>query len=74
MMNEKEMKMFETCVSQLVKMHLGNDYHRTEWCNGTLFVECTIAEAVSVETMLLKRKIGGIIMSRVGNETAYDFV
>lgn len=74
MMNRKGYEMFETCVSQLVKIHLGNEYHRTEWCNGTLFVECTIAEAVSVETMLLKRKIGGIIMSRVGNETAYDFV
>ena len=66
--------MFETCVSQLVKIHLGNDYHRTEWVNGTLFVECTVAEAVSVETLLLDRTKMGIIMSRVGNETAYDFV
>lgn len=66
--------MFETCVSQLVKIHLGNEYHRTEWHNGTLFVECSIAEAVSVETMLLKRKVGGIIMSRIGDESAYDFV
>jgi hypothetical protein len=74
MMIRKGNEMFETCVSQLVKIHLGNDYHRTTWVDGTLFVECTVAEAVSVETMLLKRGIGGIIMSRVGDETAYDFV
>lgn len=42
--------------------------------NGTLFVECSVAEAVKIETELLKIVNCGIILSRVGNESAYDFV
>ena len=42
--------------------------------NGTLFVECTVPEAVRLETQLLKTMQCGIILSRVGNESAYDFV
>ncbi len=43
--------------------------------NGTLFVECTVAEAVKLETHMLKDTTFGIIMSRVSKSTtAYDFV
>ena len=42
--------------------------------NGTLFVECTVPEAVRLETVLLETTGMGIILSRVGDESAYDFV
>jgi hypothetical protein len=41
---------------------------------GSLFVECSIPEAIKLETALLKKLKCGIIISRVGSETAYDFV
>lgn len=45
-----------------------------QFTNGTLFVECSVAEAVKIETALLKIVNCGIILSRVGSESAYDFV
>ena len=42
--------------------------------NGTLFVECSVSEAVKIETALLKIVNCGVMLSRVGEETAYDFV
>ena len=43
--------------------------------NGSLFVECTVAEAVKVETALLKNVVTcGIILSRAGDESVFDFV
>jgi hypothetical protein len=39
-----------------------------------LFVECSIADAVKIETALLKIVNCGVMLSRVGEETAYDFV
>ena len=41
---------------------------------GSLFVECSVPEAIKLETALLKKLNCGIIISRVGSETAYDFV
>lgn len=41
---------------------------------GTLFVECSVAEAVKLETALLKVVNCGIILSRVGDESSFDFV
>jgi len=41
---------------------------------GTLFVECSIAEAVKIETALLKKFQCGIVLSRIGDESAFDFV
>lgn len=41
---------------------------------GTLFVECDIPTAVKIETFLLEKLNVGIIFSRVGNESAYDFI
>jgi hypothetical protein len=42
--------------------------------NGSLFVECSVAEAVRLETALLSELHCGIILSRVGDESAFDFV
>lgn len=42
--------------------------------NGCLFVECSVPDAVRLETQLLKTMQYGIILSRVGNESAFDFV
>lgn len=43
--------------------------------NGTMFVDCTVAEAVKIETALLENVVNcGIILSRVGDESAFDFV
>jgi hypothetical protein len=47
---------------------------KASFTNGTLFVECTVEQAVKIETALLKIVNCGIILSRVGNESAYDFV
>ena len=41
---------------------------------GTLFVECSVREAIKIETALLKILGCGIILSRVGDESAFDFV
>jgi hypothetical protein len=41
---------------------------------GTLFVECSVADAVRLETALLDKFDFGIILSRVGNESSFDFV
>jgi fructose-specific phosphotransferase system component IIB len=49
---------------------------KAEFFNGTLFVECSIKEAIKLETLILDSMEGevGVITSRVGFETAYDFV
>jgi hypothetical protein len=47
---------------------------KASFTNGTLFVECTVEQAVKIETALLKIVNCGIILSRVGDESAYDFV
>lgn len=43
--------------------------------NGTMYVECTVAEAVKLETELRKATAFGIVMERVSKSTtAFDFV
>lgn len=63
---------FEKRVLDEVKTLLG-DVPASFTC-GSLFVECAVAEAIRLETALLKSLRCGIIISRVGPETAYDFV
>lgn len=63
---------FEKRVLSVVKSVLG-DVPAAFTC-GSLFVECTVKEAVQLETRLLKTLTCGIILSRVGNESSYDFV
>lgn len=73
MMNEKGNKMgFEKRVLEVVEDVVGDSV--AGFYNGCLFVECSIPEAVKLETALLKTVNAGIIMTRIGNETAYDFV
>jgi hypothetical protein len=72
-MVDKEISMsFEKRVLTVVEDTLGNA--PASFTNGCLFVECTVPEAVMLETMLLKEMKCGIILSRVGIESAFDFV
>jgi hypothetical protein len=73
MMNRKGNKMgFEKTVLNVVSETLG-DVPAVFTC-GSLFVECSVAEAVKLETSLLSKLNCGIILSRVGCESAFDFV
>lgn len=64
---------FEKRVLVVVEDTLGRD-GSAEFVSGSLFVECSVQEAVGIETQLLKSFGAGIVMSRVGNESAFDFV
>ena len=63
---------FEKRVLNVVAKVVGEG--KAAFTNGTLFVECTIPEAVRIESALLEYVDCGIILSRVGDESAYDFV
>jgi hypothetical protein len=70
---DKEKTMgFEKRVLDVVAKVVGEG--KASFTSGTLFVECTIPEAVRIETALLAYVDCGIILSRVGDESAYDFV
>lgn len=64
---------FEKDVLCEVASVLGSDVPASFTC-GSLFVTCPVPEAIKLETALLKKLKCGIIISRVGAETAYDFV
>lgn len=64
---------FEKRVLEVVEQTLGSA-NSAEFSCGTLFVGCTVAEAVQLETALLKAFQAGIVLSRVGEESAFDFV
>ena len=64
--------MFEEKVLTLVEDTLGNA--PASFTNGTLFVECSVPEAVLLESTLLRELNCGIILSRVGIESSFDFV
>lgn len=63
---------FEKSVLSVVSKTLGNV--PASFTCGSLFVECTVPEAVRLETTLLCTMKCGIILSRVGSESSYDFV
>ena len=63
---------FEKRVLNVVAKVVGEG--KAEFTNGTLFVECSVPEAVRIESALLEYVDCGIILSRVGDESAYDFV
>lgn len=48
--------------------------YEANFVNGSLFVACSVKEAVKLETALLKELRCGIVLSRVGDESAFDFV
>ena len=64
---------FEKRVLAVVEQTLGTA-GSAEFVCGTLFVGCTVPEAVQLETALLNTFKAGIVLSRVGNESAFDFV
>jgi len=65
---------FETKVLAEVATVLGRE-RAASFTNGTMFVDCTVSEAVKIETALLENVVTcGIILSRVGDESAFDFV
>ena len=74
--------MFETVISQLVKVELTNEPVRTEWFNGCLFVSTiTQDQADQVAKMLRSRSglncsLGNVQVSPIGDtgEYAFDFV
>jgi len=45
-----------------------------EFKYGTLFVECTAKHAAKIESMLIKTIGAGVIVSKAGDEFAFDFV
>lgn len=64
---------FEKVVLAEVANVLKSD-NKASFTNGTLFVECSIAEAVKIETALIENLRCAIIFSRVGDESSYDFI
>lgn len=74
--------MFETVISQLVKVELTNEPVKTEWFNGCLFVSpITSDQANQVAKMLRARNgfncsIGQVQVTPIGDtgEYAFDFV
>ena len=72
------MSMFNTCISQLVKVTLTNEEVKTEFYNGTLFVRTiTEAQARSVFHKLSETLgLGKVQVSPIGDtgEYAFDFL
>ena len=74
--------MFETIISQMVKVELTNEPVKTEWFNGCLFVSpITPTQADQVAKMLQDRStincsLGRVKVSPIGDtgEYAFDFV
>ena len=64
--------MFESKVLEIVKSTASVDF--AEFFSGTLFVKCSVPEAVRLETAFIKALGAGVILSRVGDESAFDFV
>ena len=66
--------MFEEKIVALANVVFPNGVN-IEFTNGTLFAEgCDVADAVRMETATLALFPVGIILSRFGNTSAFDFV
>ena len=64
--------MFETTVTRLAETIV--PLTNIEFFNGTMFVDCSVREAIRLESALVANGIS-VIISRVGSDTtAYDFV
>lgn len=64
---------FEKVVLDRVANVLG-EANKAEFTFGTLFVDCTAAQAAKIETALNEMNQGGIIVSKTPAEFAFDFV
>ena len=47
---------------------------KASFFNGTLFADCTAKEATRIETVLIKKFMFGVIVSKAGEEFAFDLV
>ena len=66
---------FEQIVLTTIEKTLGAAVTATaDLFNGSLFVTCTVAQAIQLETALLRALGCGIVISRFGEESAFDFV
>jgi len=76
MLREKEIEMsFEKRVLSVVREVLRElPEYSAEFMNGSLFVECPVKDAVKLETALIEKFKCGIVLSRMGSESAFDFV
>jgi hypothetical protein len=51
-----------------------NQERKACFYNGSLFVECTAAQAAMVETALIEITRSGVIVSKMQDEFIFDFV
>jgi hypothetical protein len=67
---------FEKVVLEKVRkvMNTESGYFSAEFKYGTLFVECNAKQASKIETKLLDTLKCGIIVSKIDEEFAFDFV
>ncbi len=64
--------MFETTVTRFAETIVPSS--NIKFFNGTMFVDCSVREAIRLESALVDSGIS-VIISRVGSDTtAYDFV
>ena len=72
-MNQNSQFIF--CVEQVAKVFFGN-FSDAKCVDGILTVTCATREAVKFESELLERFNGqvGIILSRVGDKSSFEFV
>lgn len=47
---------------------------KASFFSGTLFADCTAKEAARIETVLIKKFMFGVIVSKSGSEFAFDLV
>jgi hypothetical protein len=74
--------MFETVISQMVKVELTNEPVKTEWFNGCLFVSPITSEQASQVARMLRNRselncsLGHVEVTPIGDtgEYAFDFV
>jgi hypothetical protein len=64
--------MFETTVTRLAETIVPSS--NIEFFNGTMFVDCSVREAIRLESALVDSGISVIISSVDSDTTAYDFV
>jgi hypothetical protein len=47
---------------------------KASFFNGTLFADCTAKEAAKIETLLSNKFMFGVIVSKAGEDFAFDLV
>jgi hypothetical protein len=62
---------FEAAATEVITENFGID---ADFYAGTLFTVCSSAVAARIQTLLIERMKCGVIVSKVGPETAFDFV